>query len=144
LLFEWRPVGETVVEAIAAVLEQIVGWLGGGLATRPVAAALGRADRWPHFFAAYNWTLAVTTAAMTLVAATLLLPLAGTAAPVPIGFVLGHAVVVVALACYLLRFHWFVARTALQVGGMKAVVVVVAELGVAAGLPWLLHRIADA
>lgn len=54
LLFEWRPVGATTVEAIATVLEQTVGWLGGGLATRPVATALRRADRWPHFLAAYN------------------------------------------------------------------------------------------
>lgn len=128
------------------MLEQTVGWLGGGLATRPVATALRRADRWPHFFAAYNWTLAVSTAALTLLAASTLavLSLTGAAAPVPFVLILGQAVVVAALGCYLLSFHWFVARTALQVSGMNAVVVVAAELDVAAGLPWLLHRIAGA
>jgi hypothetical protein len=146
LLIEGRPVGETAVGAVATLLEQTVGWLGGGLAMRPVAAALGRADRWPHVFAASNWTLAIVPAAMTLLAVPLLAIslLTGDVAPVPIGMVLGQAVVVAALGCYFLCVLWFVARVALHIGGMAAVVVVLIELGVATGLPWLLHRIAGA
>ncbi|MBV9783586.1 MAG: hypothetical protein JO264_07170 [Acidisphaera sp.] len=32
-----------------------IGWAGFALASRPLAARLGRADRWPHFIAAWNW-----------------------------------------------------------------------------------------
>jgi hypothetical protein len=73
---------------------------------RPLAEALGRRARWPHFIAAWNFANVVQY--LVLLALTLLPEALGL--PRSIGQGLG----LVALG-YALWLEWFVARTALQV-----------------------------
>jgi hypothetical protein len=86
-----------------------------------IARAWGRADRWLRFATAVNWCEWT-------------LPLAACAALLPLGLAMGAgldatiagALLVCGLGAYALWLHWFLARKALGLSGLRSVLMVLA------------------
>lgn len=95
----------------------VVAWAGYALASRPLAARLGRSAEWPRFLAAWNWATAFQ---YLLVLASSLLALA---LPEP-----AQDVVSLVTIFYTVWLEWFVARVALRLPGGAAALLVLLDL----------------
>ncbi|MCO6417894.1 hypothetical protein JYK14_17245 [Siccirubricoccus sp. KC 17139] len=119
-LFDWGQgagtggFGQTLA---AEFLGYVVSWAGFGLASRRLAAVMGRQAEWPHFLAAFNWANVVQYLVL------ILLTLPGQALP----GVLSSGLTLAA-AGYALWLEWFIARSALLLPGGQAIGFVALDL----------------
>ena len=104
--FPVRPAHAVAVHALAFA----TGWVGFVLLSRPLAAALGRSQRWPLFVAVWNWCSVVQYG--LLLAASL-----PAVAGLPPWLVQAVALVGVGWALWL---EWYATRLALDTGGPAA------------------------
>ncbi|HEY8612437.1 MAG TPA: hypothetical protein VIL69_14235 [Roseomonas sp.] len=103
----------------AELIGYVLGWVVFPLASASLADASGRGALWPLFIAAWNWTNLAQYGALLL--ATLLGPL------LPAGF--GGALTL-AVFGYALWMEWFVAKSALRISGIRAVVFVLLDMAI--------------
>ncbi len=133
-LFDWAAGGlPSGAGPGRALLVELIGyvctWAGFALASRPLAAAMGRIGAWPRFLAAWNWTAVVQTLVMLAVTLPAMLGL-----PAPLADALG----LVALG-YALWLEWAVARAALGIGAVPALAFILLDLAIGLfllGLGW--------
>lgn len=109
-----------------------MGWVAFALASRLLAEQAKRTEQWPQFIAAWNWTNIV----QYLLLVVLLVPPA-LGLPAWVGNALGLAAV-----GYAMWLEWFVARTALGVPSMMAVMFVVLDLALGLFIGGVTGRIA--
>jgi hypothetical protein len=121
-LLSWSTAGEPTGGVARPLAAELIGyaaaWAGFALASRPVAEVFGRRNRWPQFLAAWNYANVV----QYLVLLALTVP-AALGLPGWLANGLGLAAV-----GYALWLEWFVARSALQLGGGQAVALVALDL----------------
>lgn len=106
-------------------------WAGFALASLYLARALGVADRWPRFIAAWNWSAVVQYSALTVLS----LPglLLGQGSLLDLGGLLA--------LFYALWLEWFVARHALRLSPLGAAGFVAIDLAIAVFLGGFAARI---
>ena len=122
-LLDWSDAGgpRHIGHAFALeLLGYVIGWAGFALVSRPLLAALGRAERWPRFIAVWNWC---NVAQYCLLALACIPELAG--AP---GWV-QQAAGLVALG-WALWLEWYASRLVLEVGAMPAVLLVAVDVAI--------------
>ncbi len=117
----WIESGYPADPAHAAVLEllsYVIGWAGYALLSRPIVAAVRRAQHWPRFIAVWNWCNVVQYA--MLLAATL---------PGVLGapYWLNETAQLVGQG-WALWLEWFAIRMTLGVGGVQAGVVMAPDV----------------
>lgn len=121
-LLDWA--GNGVPEAgvgrglAAELIGYAVAWVGYALASLPLAEGQGRRAEWPRFIAAWNWANVV----QYLVLLALTVP-ASLGLPALLARGLG-----LAAFGYALWLEWFVAKSALRLGGGAAVMFVVLDV----------------
>ncbi|WP_149536226.1 hypothetical protein [Siccirubricoccus phaeus] len=123
-LFDWgqgtAPGGSFSLALAAEFLGYVASWAGFGLASRRLAAVMGRQAEWPHFLAAFNWANVVQYLVL------ILLTVPGAALPDTLSSGL-----TLAAAGYALWLEWFIARVALLLPGGQAIGFVALDLLVA-------------
>ncbi len=122
-LIDWTVQGLPADPAHALALDLmvfVVGWTGYAVASRTLAAALGRGQRWPAFIAAWNWCNVVQYALLLLSSLPVLLH-----APA----LIAQASELVALG-WALWLEWFVTRLALDLPGLPAAGLVALDLSI--------------
>lgn len=116
----WPEMQATPLPRFVAVegIAYIVSWTAFALTMVHVTRFLDRADRYVGFLCAYNWSAVIQTALYvpTVVIAEIALPGA-----LGDGLVLG-------VMMAMLAYQWFIARTALEVGGGIAAAIVMLDL----------------
>jgi hypothetical protein len=98
----------------------VLGWAGYAVLSRPLAAAMGRQERWPLFIAAWNWCNIVQYVLFVLASIPALL-----GAPAWVGETAG----LVALG-WALWLEWFAARVSLQIDGFQAIAPVFLDVSI--------------
>ncbi|MCA3323727.1 MAG: hypothetical protein INF75_10650 [Roseomonas sp.] len=108
-------------------------WAGFALASLSLAKALGVADRWPRFIAAWNWSAVLQYLALTVLS----LPglLLGGSGLLDLGGLLA--------LFYALWLEWFVARHALRLSPRGAAGFVALDVGIAVFLGGFAARVAS-
>jgi hypothetical protein len=101
------------------LLFYVIGWAGYAVLSRPLVAALGRAQHWPRFIAVWNWCNVVQYLLLVVAGIPLLL-----GAPDWVD----QTTSLVALG-WALWIEWFAARVALQVSGFAAFGMVMLDIG---------------
>lgn len=97
----------------------VIGWAAFALASEAMAGLAGRAQQWPRFIAAWNWTNIPQYAALVVLSAP--------ATVLPPGF--GQALALVAVS-YALWLEWFVTKQALGIAGPQAVLFVIMDVAI--------------
>jgi hypothetical protein len=122
---------EVVLTLFVDLLLFAASWAGFALASLYLAKALGEADRWPRFIAAWNWSAVL----QYLVLVVLSLPglLMGKGSLLDLGGLLA--------LLYALWLEWFVARHALRLSPLGAAGFVALDLGLAVFLGGVAARI---
>jgi hypothetical protein len=124
-LLAWTESGAPPASAHAFAIDllfYVIGWVGYVVLSRPVVEALGRANRWPRYIAAWNWCNVIQYFLLVAAAIPELLGVPGW---------FGQTCQLVALG-WALWLEWFAARIALEVPGPAAAGLV--GLDVALGL----------
>jgi hypothetical protein len=107
-------------EAITTLLLTVVAQLAPAVLSHAVAARWGREAEWLRYATAFNWCQwAIPLVAVVLLA---VLQVAGSAG---VSDAAGASILVVALALYGIWLHWTLARTGLQLGRVRSIVLVV-------------------
>ncbi|MDB5316710.1 MAG: hypothetical protein JWO26_2646 [Rhodospirillales bacterium] len=94
----------------AEIIGYAMSWAAFPLFARHLASSIGRADAWPRYIAAWNWSNAIQYALML---ALTIPPLLGVPPTISVAISL-------AVLGYSLWLNWFVARTALAIKGRNA------------------------
>lgn len=126
------PPAGLVVALAGDLVGYVLGWVAFALASRILAEQAKRTEQWPQFIAAWNWSNIV----QYLLLVVLLVPPA-LGLPAWVGNALGLAAV-----GYAMWLEWFVARTALGVQSMTAVMFVVLDLALGLFIGGITGRIA--
>jgi hypothetical protein len=108
-------VPDTARTLAAEVAGYVAAWAAFALASRPIAESLGRAEEWPRFLAAWNWS--------NIVQYTVLLLALGLPLPSPVSTLLGFAGFL-----YAVWLEWFTVRAALAVAPIAAAMIVLLDL----------------
>lgn len=110
--------GDPLHDMLAATLLFVIGWTGYAVLSHRVAAILGRAAFWPRYIVAWNWCN---------VAQYVLFLLAGLLGLLDLPDWLDQTLSLIALF-WALWLEWYVARLALQVGALPAMLMVALDV----------------
>ena len=103
---------------VAELASYTIAWVGFALASLPMAQAAGRGKEWAHFLAAWNWGNVVQYAVLLTLTVPAMLGL-----PTTLAYGLG-----LAAFGYALWLEWFIAKEALKIPGLRAVIFVLLDL----------------
>jgi hypothetical protein len=136
-LFVWAAGGAPEGGALRGLLAELIGyaiaWTAFALLSLPIAQSWGRAQAWPRFIAAWNWTNIV----QYLVLLALMIPGA-----LGLPAMLSQVLTLCGLA-YAVWLEWFIARHALGVTGGRAAVLVVLDLVLGLFLGGLIRTLSE-
>jgi hypothetical protein len=133
--FTWASLGAPAGGMGRALTAELIGytiaWVGFALVSLALVSQWGRAQRWPRFISAWNWT----NVAQYLVLLVLAVPGA-----LGVPDTVSDLLTLVGLG-YAIWLEWFVAREALGVDRVRAGVLVVADLTLGLFLGGLIHTL---
>ena len=121
---EWAQSGVATI-VLVETIAYVISWVAFPLLIMPLTRAFGRPERFLGFMVAYNWSQLPQTALLLFIGlnrVTGLLPTPGSEFAELVG------------TCAIIVYEWYIARVALSVTGMQAVLVVLVDLVLAAVL----------
>jgi hypothetical protein len=110
--------GQPVRAMLAAILLFVIGWAGYAVLSHRVAAVLGRAAFWPRYIVAWNWCNVAQYA---------LFLIAGLPGMLGAPDWMDQTLSLIALF-WALWLEWYVARLALQIGALPAILLVALDV----------------